>query len=118
MKFLKRIDSASASSFSLSRVNYLPGLIVFLFHPVLALPKIRYGRNQEGQGSEIFQDFQKCPPAPEMPTRLRSRLASASPTLVRRGELTIRTLLVPAGGAKARAVFDVLKLPCSILVVH
>jgi hypothetical protein len=37
---------------------------------------------------------------------------------VRRGELTIRTLLVPAGGAKARAVFDVLRLPCSILVVH
>src|SRR5262249_30935213 len=36
------------------------------------------------------------------------------PTRVRRGELTIHILLVPAGGAKARAVFDVLRLPCSI----
>ena len=33
-------------------------------------------------------------------------------------ELTIRTLLVPVAGAKARAVFDVLRLPCSILVLH
>jgi hypothetical protein len=47
-KFLKRINSASASSFSLSRVNHLPGLIVLLFCPVLAFPKIRYRRDQQG----------------------------------------------------------------------
>ena len=40
MKFLKRIDATSTSSFALSRVNYLPGLIVLLFYPVLAFRKI------------------------------------------------------------------------------
>src|SRR5215831_14874925 len=57
------------------------------------------------------------------PIRLRDRLANAIPTRVRRRGLTIRASLVLAGGAKGRAVFDVLRLPyanpaCSTVRVY
>jgi hypothetical protein len=45
MKFLKRIDPAAAPSFSLSRVNNLPGLVMLLFDPVFAFREIRNNRD-------------------------------------------------------------------------
>jgi hypothetical protein len=54
MKLLERIDPPATPSLSLSRISNLPGLVVFLFNPILAFREIRYHSDQERQGPEVF----------------------------------------------------------------
>ena len=62
MKFLERVNPSATAPFSLSRINNLPGLVMFLFDPILALREIRNNRDQEGQGPRYSKTSRKAHP--------------------------------------------------------
>src|SRR5215470_7825287 len=63
IQFLQGFDSPSTPALSLSSVDHLPRLVVFLLHPVARIMEIENHRYQDGKAPKIFQDLKKGPVA-------------------------------------------------------
>src|SRR5215470_6011963 len=61
IQFLQGFDSPSTAALSLSSVDHLPRLVVFLLHPVARIMEIENHGNQHRKAAQIFQDLQKGP---------------------------------------------------------
>src|SRR5260370_41837553 len=61
MQLLQSLDSASAASHALRRIDHLPGLIMLLLPAVAGFGEIENDGDQNGENPEIFEHFEKGP---------------------------------------------------------
>src|SRR5260370_12719485 len=61
MQLLQSLDSPSAASHALRRIDHLPGLIMLLLPAVSGFGEIENDGDQNGEDPEIFEHFEKGP---------------------------------------------------------
>ena len=66
IQLLQCIDTASASTFALRRVDHLPRLVVPLLYARIRFREIEDDRDQDREAADILQRLQKCPIAQQV----------------------------------------------------